>query len=186
MKHGSIENSMGKQSGSERFLPRALSPSKGFLPMALGVALASLFAAAPAAAEPTFPGVLVDKAGAVCIVTCLTCHTDPAGGKNNLKLPFGAAFGAAVKGLELSGSVASLDSFKNSDADGDGDKDLNEVLAGHDPTSFGSASICVPTYGCGARIASRAPLDGGAAGWLLTAAAACVYVGRRRFRARGR
>jgi hypothetical protein len=155
--------------------------------LALALATASLGAAGVAQAEPTFPGVLKDKGGATCIVTCLTCHTDPEGGSTKLKLPFGAAFGAAVKALETSGSTTLLDSFATSDADGDKEFDLPEVRAGHDPTAPGSASICTPAYGCGAsHLARTAPLDRGSAAWLAAAAVGCVLAARRRLPFRGR
>ena len=175
MRQGSIENSKARHSSSKWAAMRAFG-STGFL-------LASLFAAPPASAEPTFPGTLADKAGGVCVVTCLTCHTDPAGGGDKLKV-FGAAFGGAVKALEITGNTSSLDSFKDSDADGDGVKDLTEVLAGHDPTSPGATSICTPAYGCGARLSRLPPSGRGTVAPLLLAAAALAFATRRRAKSR--
>jgi hypothetical protein len=178
MRQGSIENSMAKQSGSDRAPKRA----RGSLFFALSVAVCSVFAAANAHAEPEFPGVLKDKAGATCIVTCLTCHTDPAGGADKLKLPFGATFGAAVKAAD-GGSTMLLDTFNMSDTDMDGVKDLVEVKAGQDPTVFGPQSICTPSYGCGARLA-RPSRERGTVVALALAAGALVLAGRRRSKPR--
>jgi hypothetical protein len=48
---------------------------------ALGVTLATLAAAAPAAAYPEAPGILQEELDLACLPSCLLCHTRPEGGR---------------------------------------------------------------------------------------------------------
>jgi hypothetical protein len=189
MKQGSTENSMGKQSGSDRVAPSRASRTRGLLPLALGLALAGLFSAGEAHASKDFPAKLEKLAGLPCTPTCLLCHTDPNGEIKTLrKGPGGEPWGLTTFAFLAAGdgTQADLTKLEGQNTDMDGMNDLPELQAGQNPLIKGDAPFCSDLrYGCGARIASKTPLDGSTAGWLL-AAAACVYVGRRRFKSRDR
>jgi hypothetical protein len=45
------------------------------------------------------------------------------------------------------------------DSDADGMSDFDELKAGRDPLLPGALSLCLPSYGCGARIAAAPPPD---------------------------
>lgn len=182
MKQGSTENSMVKQSGSERVALRA----RGVLPLALGIALATLFSAEQAHASKDFPAKIEKLAKLPCTPTCLLCHTDPNGEAKTLRVGPNKEPWALSTFIFLAtgdGTQADLTKLEGQNTDMDGMNDLLELQAGQNPFIKGDAPFCTDLrYGCGARIASKTPLDGSTAGWLLMAATACVCVGRRRLK----
>lgn len=117
---------------------------------------------ATAAAKPEYPGKLQEKLDMPCAPTCMLCHTSPEGGGD--KINSFAPFGSAVANGQPP------ESFLMGDADGDNVSDLDELKKGTNPVIEGDATVCVPEYGCGARLA-RTPDDGRvhSDGWLLGA-----------------
>jgi hypothetical protein len=146
--------------------------------------LAALFMASPAGATPDFPQKLADATGAPCVPQCTICHTDSVGGKGTVTKPFGKSMVDA--GL-ISFDNASVAKAVNellqagTDSDGDGIGDIAEIRDGDDPNSATAAKACGPTYGCGARIEPKGPIDVGSALAALATALGLV-LGRRRTR----
>jgi hypothetical protein len=139
---------------------------KPFIP----IALALLFTPAVAFASPTFPGALQEAANMPCAPQCTLCHRDSAGGYGTLVEGTTAAptfvkqMIDADPGLEAenpSSVKPALDAVEGlgADSDGDGVGDVAELREGSNPNIKGDATLCGPTYGCGARIAKSERTD---------------------------
>jgi hypothetical protein len=135
--------------------------------------LASVLLAAPLAnARPEYTGYIFDAIpGMVCTPQCIICHSDNQGGATTW---FAKGFGAAA-GPKLSSTMpvfrgaalkAELDKI---DSNLDMFLDVERLKQGRDPNTAqtDTTSICVPSYGCGARIAPAVPIDSHAAGAAL-------------------
>jgi hypothetical protein len=190
MKQGSSEDRLAKRSGSEQLAQRRGAHPLAAPLLTLGLALAGLLSAPEAHASSTFPGKIEKLAHLPCTPTCLLCHTDPNGEIKTLragpmKEPWALSTFLFLNSSD--GTQADLDKLAGQDTDHDGVNDLPELQAGQNPFLTGDSPYCSDIrYGCGARIASKPVLDGSTAAWLLSAAAACVYAGRRRFKSRAR
>jgi hypothetical protein len=86
---------------------------------ALGVALATLAVAAPAAAYPEAPGILQEELDLACLPSCLLCHTRPEGGRGFTKggadmfLPGPQGLGAFFPNLVLAVGPGALPKESN-------------------------------------------------------------------------
>jgi len=134
------------------------------------------------AASPSFPEALVSAVPMPdCTPGCAVCHRDNAGGQATATQKFAAAMLAnglvPAKPETVKTAVEALRAA-NTDTDLDMKPDILELAAGQNPNLPGTASVCLPTYGCGARIAPAATHAKGAAVALL-GAAALVFLGRR-------
>ena len=126
----------------------------------------------------------------VCDVTCTLCHRDLNGGAGTL-VAFGLSMQANV-GLTGGARVGSIDGWlsryfeTDHDADGDGQTDRAELLAGSSPSLPGGpgvGALCSDlTYGCGARVAPISPGTSatGAFGALLAGLVLGLLAFRRR------
>jgi MYXO-CTERM domain-containing protein len=139
-----------------------------------------LLASQRAQAEPEFPGKLRSAVPMQCTPGCGLCHIDPSGGGD--RNPWGNERGVLVVLADVATQLAKL---PNPDFDHDGTSDVDELRKGSNPGVPGPSSICIPEYGCGARLARTAappePIDA-----TLAAAALFVALGRRRRRERTR
>ena len=111
----------------------------------------SLALTGAASAKPEYSGKLQENLDLPCAPTCMICHTDPAGGaehRNQYWLNFYPALNSTVP-VTLLG-----------DADKDGKSDGDELKAGENPVIYGNAPVCIPDYGCGARVAATPPDNG--------------------------
>jgi MYXO-CTERM domain-containing protein len=143
----------------------------------LALPLASLLAAGSAQARPENPGKLQSALNLGCTPYCLLCHTVPQGGGEYLRTPFGNVLEGA---LLSSDPKTSLEALNTTDTDGDGMFDIDEIKALRDPSIPGDASICIASYGCGARVAGKPPQPTNN-GWLFVIGAAALGVLRFRF-----
>ncbi len=142
--------------------------------------LASVVLLMPAAsqASPEFPETIQLYLGMECAPTCLLCHRTLEGGLGTVDKPFGRAMVGAFLTADapetVGPAIETLDVTNMTDSDEDGVGDIQELIQSRDPNVAGEGVLCGPQYGCGAHIAKRKPLDGGAlgvglavAGWLL-------------------
>ena len=153
--------------------------------LVVGFTLAS--APAVALATPGFPGTIRAHLGLSYQPPCTLCHRSVQGGG-----PVVTLFGASLleRGLQA-GSDSSLTSALDRlvsdgvDSDGDGVEDVDELLAGTDPSSASASRIAdKPTlsHGCVGRIAPT-----GSVGWpALVGVATFVLLVRRSRRRRGK
>jgi uncharacterized protein (TIGR03382 family) len=143
-----------------------------------GSALLLALAAGPAFATGNFPAAIKAELGASKDPGCEVCHRGtPARGTVN------TAFGSAMRerGLaafnenSLRTALAQVRS-DNLDSDGDGTKDIDELIAGTDPSVSpgGGGNNPQPAFGCGASA------TGGIALVQLAGLSALVALRRRR------
>jgi hypothetical protein len=154
-------------------------------------ASATLLVSGASQASPEFPGEIARLLGMACPPPCTLCHATPQGG--------GAPDKAWAGPLILQGGLkpGDLTSLANAlgyvdaamppiDTDMDGTADVAELRLQRDPsinptTSMTSDEIlCPPQYGCGARVASRPPVDGSALGFALVVAGYLALRSRRK------
>jgi MYXO-CTERM domain-containing protein len=141
-------------------------------------ALALIVLALPdhAQAREDFPGLVHASLKMKCTPGCGLCHVDPNGG--GPRNPWGTARGAFAT-IQDGGAI--LAKQMPPDFDRDGTDDVTELKAGSNPGIPGESSVCLPEYGCGARLA-RAPGPPGSFLWAL-AAGALLSLRRRQRRA---
>ncbi|MBM4362904.1 MAG: hypothetical protein FJ104_09510 [Deltaproteobacteria bacterium] len=152
----------------------------------LALALAALFATAPAFAIPDRREQLQAEVGAPCDLQCTVCHTTNAGGGGTATKGFVQEL--LARGFDVGSAASLVDALaamegEEVDSDGDGAPDVAELSAGDDPNSAGGA-LCgagapaTAEYGC-ARVAPRGlPAEG--AGWLVAGLVAVAALRRRR------
>lgn len=135
------------------------------------LALASVLSTEQGRASPEFPGQLRKARDIPCVPTCMLCHNDPNGGK-------GTSNQFAPRAL----AAMTLVSYAfNEDYDGDGMNDGEELKNGRSPVIFGAVSVCVPEFGCGARLTRpAAPGVHDARPWLVGIIALLAGVGWKR------
>ncbi|HVO29429.1 MAG TPA: thrombospondin type 3 repeat-containing protein [bacterium] len=118
------------------------------------VALAALCAPLAAQATPNFPPEIQAHLALGNQPPCSLCHLNGVTGLGTVTTPFGVSMRAA--GL-VQNDITSLDTAldtlqaNNTDSDGDGTSDIQELKNGTDPnTANGSGpSTLTPVYGCG-------------------------------------
>ncbi len=128
-------------------------------------------------ADQKFPNEITNQLDMPCVPQCTICHKDLAGGFGTIATPFGQAMqGAGLNFLvpTVAPALAQLRANKT-DSDGDGVDDITQLSAGVDPSTgaviCGSGAPPIPTYGCGAHIASSpSPDHSGSLAALLVAA----------------
>ena len=136
------------------------------------------------AALPTVPEDMKEVMQLDCTPSCLLCHTDEDGGKEDVNLYGEKVAGvAAENGVEkvfgANGSIVTM----NIDNDMDGMNDRDEIIQNRDPRTEEEVGVCNDAvYGCGA--AQMAP--GGmprSSAWALVAALGVVAFLLRQVRA---
>ncbi len=163
----SASSSRASRTRGAKALLRASAAAAAFSPLLLsGVALAS----------PEYPDIVRDTLDMGCTPQCLICHTDNLGGSGTAKRPFVETLATKVSppvaGNDNEGLAAGLRQLADAeamgngeDSDGDGVKDIAELLDLRDPSVPGEGEMCQldVRYGCGARVEPRARLDLGGA-----------------------
>jgi hypothetical protein len=157
-----------------------------------GVVASALLLAADASADPAFPKSLQQHWNVPCTPSCGVCHFDASGGPakirktTNGKPGFGAkllSYGLDVGDLSSINAALDADKSDQSDVDGDGKSDFDELSVGDDPNDpTPGASVCSgPEFGC-VRVARQGPVDGVAS----VSAAAVLLLGLTALRRRRR
>ncbi|MDB4991465.1 MAG: hypothetical protein JWN04_6643 [Myxococcaceae bacterium] len=118
------------------------------------LALGWLVSADTARALPEYPKYLQSAAETPCLPHCNVCHRDDNAGSGTIDRPFGKSLqevGHLAGGgkSDIARAVGDLRA-KNTDSDGDGVSDMEELSAGEDPNYAGDGSICGPQVGCSA------------------------------------
>lgn len=118
--------------------------------------------ARPAAASPTYAGVVADTLGLDCTPPCTLWRLDGNGGLGTAVRPVGTALREA--GLRRSSSAQVREllgdfELEGQDSDADGFPDVDELRANDNPNLVESGTICVdvPVYGCSVPNATGAP-----------------------------
>jgi MYXO-CTERM domain-containing protein len=145
-----------------------------------------LLVALPALASPAYPEALQSDTGAPCAPPCTVCHRDANGGFGTVVTPFGKAMIAAgLVAADTDSLKAALKDLQTNqtDSDGDGTPDVEELSAGTDPNVAGGQPFCGPTYGCGAHVEPGGHADGWAA-LVALIALGMLALGTRRNRRR--
>lgn len=126
-----------------------------------------------AQASPSYPGTLESELGMPCLPQCTVCHETNAGGGGTVTSAFGVALlDAGLAGGSQTDVLATTLGGLDSDSDGDGVLDVDELSAGDDPNGgpalCSGATVDPPQFGCFDQ--ARAPV--GALGVLAAAALA--------------
>ena len=138
--------------------------------------IGSALLAAPAHAEPEFPGAIFDAADMRCVPTCTLCHTSNPGTATTWQAKMlGSTL--IMSGLEVGKPDTMNAAFKTYAAAHAAE--AAKIKQGIDPQT--GANVCGPTYGCGAHIARRASSrDNSAPLWIVGAALAGSLLRRRK------
>ena len=128
-------------------------------PTAVVVLSFCLLSTANAGAVATFPAEIQKHLALSYTPPCTLCHDNPNGGIGTATTKFAVSMKAA--GLSATSSLADLDkaldtlAANNTDSNGDGIPDIQELKEGIDPNTGAAQPNAPPeTFGCGARIAS--------------------------------
>ena len=141
----------------------------------LGVVGGFLLDAPLASASREIPGKLRKALDAPCAPSCMLCHSSPDGGKETVRQNVPAITYYATA---LSGTPAPLEGM---DTDNDLVSDIEELRTNRNPWMYGDAPVCVPEYGCGARIAEHPPSESGHTTEFLIGASVALVLVQRRF-----
>jgi hypothetical protein len=157
------------------------------------VALSVLLVAGTSHADPSFPSAVESDWKVPCLPKCTLCHLTQLGGPGNIRTTTDGSpgFGATLRdlyGLSV-GNVSSIHSALaqakagNSDVDGDGKTDYDELSTGMDPNDpTPGATICTgdtgPVYGC-VRVARPGPVDGAASTFAIATLIGLATLRRR-------
>ena len=146
-----------------------------------GIALVS----GAASASPNYPDTVKTYLGLTSAPQCSLCHGDGKTGLGTVTTPFGKS--ALAEGLVSSNtnklkSVLDLMKADSIDSDGDGELDIDELIAKTDPNLAGGGVVeDTPelTYGCAATLAPGRPAPSSGAALGLALVAALAWVRRR-------
>jgi hypothetical protein len=119
---------------------------------------------------------------------CIVCHQSEAGGEGTATKPFARSLqrdGLIEDDLGSLDQALATDKAQNTDSDGDGIPDFDELQMGLDPNDGPGAfgELPVPETGCTLGTPKRGQ-HGGVATWLFSLAAALLIVRTRRRDAR--
>jgi len=155
----------------------------------LGLALIGVveLSSAAAAASEEFPAAFREAAGMPCTPSCVICHAiDPGTPDSFTRRKLGLAMFAngarRHDTAKLSAAYAAYAATGKPTATGAGDawaaKTDADLKRGLDPET--GYDVCIPTYGCGAHVASHAPpRDAWSAVWIVGALALGTLVRRQ-------
>ena len=123
--------------------------------LCLAVGAGSLLAPRAGVALETIPGEMKEVMQLDCTPTCLLCHTDEDGGRDDLN-----DFGIQMSGLGITTPAVGVEGVfgengsvvtQNIDVDKDGINDRTEILDNTSPNTPEEVGICSDAiYGCGA------------------------------------
>jgi hypothetical protein len=135
------------------------------------ILLVVVFGLVPRArALPEYPAELQRAADTPCLPHCNVCHRDDNAGSGTVDRPFVLNMqrlgGLGENKASIAPAVAELARIQT-DSDGDGTADINELAMGDDPNDAYETSLCGPQAGCVA--GTRPPPDLGLATPLLLA-----------------
>ena len=136
------------------------------------------------AALPEVPGDMKEVMQLDCTPSCLLCHTDEDGGKEDVNAYGETVAGvAAMDGVEKVFGESGEAVTKPLDYDKDGKNDRDEIILNTDPRTLEDVSVCNDAvYGCGA--AQMAPgSTPSTSAWALVAALGVVAFLLRQVRA---
>ena len=115
-----------------------------------------------ARALPEYPEALQKATGAPCLPHCNVCHRDDNAGSGTVDRPFAVNMEqiGGLNGNERSvANAVTLLAQAQTDSDGDGAGDIDEISMGQDPNDPYETSLCGPRVGCalGAGTSSLSP-----------------------------
>jgi len=120
-------------------------------PVALALIVALGLVAPLSSASPSYPALIQQQLNLNSVPPCTICHRDNNGGIGTVVTPFGRALmGLGLRGGSDPASLANaLNRAKAEglDSGGDGIPDIQELMAGKDP-SAGGGGLPQPMYGC--------------------------------------
>jgi len=148
----------------------------------------SLLFAGATSASPDYPATVQSHLSLKSTPACTLCHTGTPG-IGTATTPFGTT-AHKTRGLNAGDKAAletTLDKMKTAadDSDGDGDTDIDELIAGTDPNKAGGGVVVTKptlTYGCVATLAPEHPAPSSGAAFGLALVAAVAWARRRRIR----
>jgi hypothetical protein len=152
------------------------------------VALGTVAWGRPAAASPSYPGLINQHLSLSYVPPCSICHQNGVTGYGTVSTPFGQSMMArGLRAEDPAALAAALDQLAadHTDSDGDGVPDIQELVAGTNPNGpggVGSTRAPQPAYGCGATLAPAGPSRGAGVAFSALLLAALVGTALRRRR----
>jgi hypothetical protein len=150
------------------------------------IAGAVLLLCGAASASPSFPAELERALDLACAPVCTTCHSLPEGGFGTARTPFALAMqDAGLEARRTERIAPALEELRalESDVDGDGAQDIDELVALDDPNSAGTPLKCTPADGVesgGCALGSRGSAAPGRGWWFAVLLGLALASGRRR------
>jgi MYXO-CTERM domain-containing protein len=147
-------------------------------PLFLFLALITAVLPATAMASPSYPGAIASELGLPCEPACTLCHTEPTGGFATVNTPFGLTV-RMQHGLTCCDPALVADVLEElrdaeSDSDGDGASDIDELEALTDPSDEEDADLACTAPEGDSGCSVRSP---GAARAISALFVAAVFVG---------
>jgi hypothetical protein len=137
-------------------------------------------------ALPEYPKYLQTAADTPCLPHCNVCHRDDNAGDGTIDRPFGKSIERVgrLRGGGQSSITQAVDTLRaqNTDSDGDGIADIDELSHGEDPNYAGDGSICGPQVGCSAAAGAQSVWSSGLT--VLVVFSLMAWAGRARKRSR--
>lgn len=139
-----------------------------------------------ASASADYPEAVKQHLGLASAPQCALCHAGGMTGIGTVTTPFGkAARGDGLVAQDKSKLASVLDQMRTDkvDSDGDGDTDIDELVAGTDPNTAGGGPTAEKPelgYGCAATLSPGRPAPSSGAALGLAFVAALAWSRRRR------